>query len=171
MALECLEFMQKEITAETIRELDSETLENILTWQSNGSGTTIDEFRRLDTDMRSKALEFIRDFLVYEELNAGGKDFILVHAGLGNFSPDKDMEDYSLYELVWKRADYEVAYFPDKYVITGHTPTQTIEQNPKPGFIYRKNNHIAIDCGAHFSGGRLAALCLDTGEEFYIPQD
>ncbi len=28
------------------------------------------------------------------------------------------------------------------------------------------NNHIAIDRGACFSGGRLAAICLDTGEEF-----
>ena len=35
------------------------------------------------------------------------------------------------------------------------------------GYIYRKNNHIAIDCGACFPGGRLAAICLDTGEEFY----
>lgn len=55
----------------------------------------------------------------------------------------------------------------DAFVITGHTPTQTIEDNPRPGFIYRKNNHIAIDCGAHYPGGRLAAICLETGEEFY----
>jgi serine/threonine protein phosphatase 1 len=98
MALECLKFMQKEITDETIEELDIKTWENILTWQNNGGKT----------------------------------------------------------------------YFPDKYVVTGHTPTQMIEQNPKPGFIYRKNNHIAIDCGANFPDGRLAAICLDTGEEYYI---
>lgn len=52
-------------------------------------------------------------------------------------------------------------------MVTGHTPTQTIEGNPNPGFIYRYNNHIAIDCGAYYPGGRLAAICLDTGEEFY----
>ena len=33
--------------------------------------------------------------------------------------------------------------------------------------MYRKNNHIDIDCGAYLPGGRLAAICLDTGEEFY----
>ncbi|MGO4865364.1 metallophosphoesterase [Ligilactobacillus ruminis] len=55
----------------------------------------------------------------------------------------------------------------DTFVITGHTPTQTIEDNPRPGFIYRNNNHIAIDCGAHYPGGRLVAICLETGEEFY----
>jgi serine/threonine protein phosphatase 1 len=168
MALECLEFMQKEITDETIEELDIKTWENILTWQNNGGKTTIDEFRRLDADMRMKVLDFINDLLVYEELTVAGKDFILVHAGLGDFSPGKDMEDYSLYELIWEGADYGMTYFPDKYVVTGHTPTQTIEQNPKPGFIYRKNNHIAIDCGANFPDGRLAAICLDTGEEYYI---
>ena len=79
----------------------------------------------------------------------------------------KDIEDYSLHELLWVRADYDVRNFADVYVISGHTPTQTIEDNPRPGFIFRRNNHIAIDCGAHYPGGRLAAICLDTGEEFY----
>ena len=67
----------------------------------------------------------------------------------------------------WDRADYNVTYYPDKYIVTGHTPTQFIKENPNPGFIFRSNNHIAIDCGAHIRGGRLAALCLETGEEFY----
>ncbi len=167
MALECLEFLQQEITDASIEKLDREMLENLNTWQYNGAQTTIEEFRKLDRDMRQEVLDYIKEFLVYEELTVGEKDYILVHAGLGNFSPEKDLEDYSLYELVWKRADYEVTYFEETYVVTGHTPTQTIEQNPRPGFIFRKNNHIAIDCGAHYPGGRLAAICLDTGEEFY----
>ena len=33
---------------------------------------------------------------------------------------------------------------------TGHTPTQAIRNNPNPGYIYRRNNHIAIDCGATY---------------------
>ena len=41
------------------------------------------------------------------------------------------------------------------------------QTNPKPGYIYKKNHHIAIDCGSFIPGGRLAAICLDTGEEFY----
>lgn len=60
-----------------------------------------------------------------------------------------------------------ISAFSDKYVITGHTPTQAIRNNPNPGYIYRRNNHIAIDCGATYPGGRLAAICLDTGEEYY----
>lgn len=167
MALECLEFLMQEITDESIKQLDEKILDNLLTWQFNGSQTTIDEFSDLDFEEKQEVINFIKDFLIYEEVSAGDKEYLLVHAGLGNYSPEKDMEDYSLHDLIWVRADYDVKYFEDVYVVTGHTPTQTIEDNPRPGFIYRKNNHVAIDCGANYPGGRLAALCLETGEEFY----
>ncbi len=167
MALECLEFLRREITEASIAELDAKMLDNLMTWQYNGSKTTIDEFRRLNPDVQQEVIDYIREFQLYEELTVGENDYILVHAGLGNFAPEKDMDAYSLHELVWERADYEKTYFEDIYVVTGHTPTQTIEGNPRPGFIYRKNHHIGIDCGACFPGGRLAAICLDTGEEFY----
>lgn len=167
MALECLEFLMQEITDESIKQLDEKILDNLLTWQFNGSQTTIDEFSDLDFEEKQEVINFIKDFLIYEEVSAGDKEYLLVHAGLGNYSPEKDLEDYSLHDLIWMRADYDVKYFEDVYVVTGHTPTQTIEDNSRPGFIYRKNNHVAIDCGANYPGGRLAALCLETGEEFY----
>jgi metallophosphoesterase len=97
--------------------------------------------------------------------------FVLVHAGLGNFEPDKELWEYELDELVWKRPDYESKYFDDKYVISGHTPTMLIENNPRPGFIYQANNHIAIDCGCSFPGGRLGCLRLDDMKEFYVEGD
>lgn len=167
MALECLEFLRKEITDTSIKELDEKMLDNLVTWQYNGSKTTIDEFRALNPEMQQEVMDFIKEFLIYEELNVAGKNYLLVHAGLGNYSEDKDIEDYSLKELVWDRADYGIEYFDDVYVVTGHTPTQGIENNPKPGYIYRGNHHIAVDCGSCFPGGRIAAICLDTGEEFY----
>lgn len=167
MALECLEFLMKEITDESIEETDEKMIDNLITWQYNGSNTTLDEFYDLDADLRHDVIDFIKDFSAYEEVNVAGRNYLLVHAGLGNFSPDKDIEDYSLHDIVWERADYGIRYFDDTYVVSGHTPTQTIEDNPRPGYIYKKNNHIAIDCGAPFPGGRLAAICLNTGEEFY----
>ncbi len=167
MALECLDFLMKEITDMSIEELDEGILDKLVTWQYNGSKSTIDEFSKLDSESKKDVIDFIKDFLIYEEVSVNGKDYLLVHAGLGNYSSEKDIEDYSLHELIWARADYDVRYFEDTYVITGHTPTQTIKDNPHPGYIYRKNNHIAIDCGVNYPGGRLAALCLDTGEEYY----
>ena len=168
MGLEVLEFLNKEITEDSIEELDVNMTNNIITWQMNGCKTTTKEFHQLSAEERQDVIDFIRDFSVYEKVEVNGQKYLLVHAGLGNYSPEKDIEDYSLYELIWMRADYEQKYFDDVYVISGHTPTQIIEANPKPGYIFRKNNHIAIDCGACFPEGRLAALCLDTEMEYYI---
>lgn len=167
MALECLEFLMKEITDMSIEELDEKMLDNLVTWQYNGSKTTIEEFRALSHEMQLEVIEFIKEFLIYEELTVNGKDFLLVHAGLGSYRPERDIEDYSLKELVWDRARYDIQYFEDVYVVTGHTPTQKIIGNPAPGYIFKGNNHIAIDCGCRRPNGRLAAICLDTGEEFY----
>ena len=63
---------------------------------------------------------------------------------------------------------YDIQYFEDTYVVTGHTPTQGIMGNPRPGYVYRENHHIAIDCGCNRRNGRLAAVCLDTGREYYV---
>lgn len=171
MAMECLDFLVEEITEESLQNMSPTKIDNLINWHYNGCSTTLAEFRHLDPEMRIEVAEYIKDFSLYEEVEVNKTKYLLVHAGLGNYSPRKKMEDYSFYELVWDRADYNVAYYPRRkkfYVITGHTPTMLIEGNPKPGYIYRHKNHIAIDCGACFKGGRLAAICLDTDEEIYI---
>ncbi len=167
MALECLSLLTKEITEESIESFDQAAAGNLISWGQNGSATTIQEFRELSREDQEEILEFIRDFSLYEEVSVDGKEYLLVHAGLGDYSPEKRIDQYSLEELVWSRADYDTQYFEDRYVITGHTPTQHIDGNPKPGFIYRNKNHIAIDCGACMPDGNLAALCLETGKEYY----
>ena len=95
MALECLEFLMKEITDMSIEELDETMLDNLVTWQYNGSKSTIDEFRKLDTEGKMGVIDFIKELLIYEEISVGDKDYLLVHAGLGNYSPQKDIEYYS----------------------------------------------------------------------------
>lgn len=167
MALKCLPFLLKEVTDENLGDLDAGMVEKLLSWQQNGAASTMDEFHRLDAGTRTEVLHFLSDFDLYEEVYVNGTAYILVHAGLGDFRPDKELWEYGLEDLVWERPDYEKPYFPDKYVITGHTPTMTIGSNPRPGYIYKYNNHIAIDCGAGF-GGRLACICLETMEEFYV---
>lgn len=167
MALACLRFLMKEVTEENLEQLDPDIVLDILNWQHNGSDTTLAEFRKLDKEQQEAVVSFMEDFELYEEIHMNGKDYILVHAGLGNFRRNKKLWEYSIEELVWERPNYGKAYFSDKYVIAGHTPTQVIKSNPNPGYIFHKNNHIVIDCGAGF-GERLACLCLDTMEEFYV---
>ena len=168
MACDCLDFLMQEITEESVDAVNEETIGKLLEWQQNGAQSTIDEFHKCDKETQKAIVDFISDFEMYDEIEVNGKTFILVHAGLGNFDSKKEMWDYELDELVWQRPDYDTAYFDDKYVVTGHTPTMSIENNPRPGFIYQANNHIAIDCGCSFPGGRLGCLRLDDMKEFYI---
>ena len=61
-----------------------------------------------------------------------------------------------------------MVYYQDKIIVTGHTPTRHIKCNPKADYIFKGNNHIAIDCGCSYDGGKLGCICLNTMEEFYI---
>ena len=59
-------------------------------------------------------------------------------------------------------------YFPDKYLVFGHTPTPYYTgARLEDARIYRKDMMIAIDCGCA-SGGPLGCICLDTLEEIYV---
>ena len=44
---------------------------------------------------------------LYREVKAGGRDFLLVHGGLGHFSPSRSLENYSRDEIVWCRPEPE----------------------------------------------------------------
>lgn len=168
MMIECADFLLSEINEEIIGELDEKTLDAALDWMRIGGKVTIDEFKHLPVEERQDILDYISEGLIYQELTVGDQDYILVHGGLGNYNQLKTMDDYTLEELIWSRAEYDIEYFPDKYVVTGHTPTYLIAENDRPGYIYRKNNHIAIDCGCASRKGKLAAIRLDDGTEFYV---
>ena len=171
MACECFSFLLQEITQDTVEKMNVEMIGKLLEWQRNGATSTIEEFHKCDKNTQREIVDFISDFEVYDEIEVAGNKFVLVHAGLGNFKPNKELWEYELNDLVWERPCYENKYFDDKYVISGHTPTMMIESNPRPGFIYQINNHIAIDCGCTFSGGRLGCLRLEDMKEFYVERD
>ncbi len=167
VAAHCLKLLSQEITEESLENLDTNSIQVILEWLADGGEASLKDFRALPPDERMDILDYISDFELYTEISVNGQDYILTHAGLGNFSDDKQLEDYTIEELLFMRTDYSKKYFKDKILITGHTPTWLIPENMNPGYIYKGNNHIAIDCGAGF-GGRLGAICIDTGEEFYV---
>ena len=156
-----------EITEENHdKQITPELMEALLMWQMDGGETTIKQFQALSADEREYVLEYFDEFMPYEVVEIGDKTFILVHAGLGNFSPDKELDDYTLDELAFDRSDPDVRYFDDEniFVISGHTPTKYISGKAE---IYQNQNNICIDCGATFDG-KLACLCLDTMQEYYI---
>jgi len=167
MALDMLKTLSVEITDKNYAtHINEELMKNLMQWQTDGGETTIKQFQKLPSDEREYVLEYFEEFAPYEFVKVGSRKFLLVHSGLGNFSEDKDLDDYSLEELTYIRPDFDKKYFEDEnfYIVSGHTPTLAISGKPK---IYKNKNNICIDCGATFDG-KLACLCLDTMEEFYI---
>ena len=159
MASNCLAWLMREVTEESIDNIDAERLRGITEWMSVGGDKTIEGFRKLAMEEREDILDYLSEFGLYEVVHANGETFILVHAGLDDFAPDRDLYDYDLSELIFNKPDYEKEYFSDKYLVTGHVLTM--------GEIMEKNRHIAIDCGAGF-GGKLGCICLETMEKFYV---
>lgn len=136
-------------------------------WRYNGGDPTLALFRSISKQEAAELIDYMADFLPYAEVQMGEKKFILVHAGLGNFSEDKPLDDYDLWDLTHVRPDFYSQYYKDEntFVVFGHTPTPMITQKTE---IFHGANNICIDCAAVFDGGRLACLRLDDMKEFYV---
>ena len=134
-------------------------------WTSDGGDATLKEFAALKSDEKIKVLKYLNAFLIYEEIETGGVQYFLSHT-----VPEKEkMQEFETckwQDFTLGEPDYELQYFDDLTIVTGHTPTGLIEEKCN-GKIYQKNGHIAVDCGAVF-GGKLGCICLDTLEKFYV---
>lgn len=135
-------------------------------WMQEGGAVTAKQFMELDEEEQEDLLDYMEEFLLYAQVKAGRGRFVLVHAGLDNFSPERDLEDYHYSELIYHEPDYNKIYFKDQILVTGHRPTFKIDEQYR-GMIFEKNNHVAIDCGAAY-GERLGAYCLETGKKYYV---
>ena len=167
MASYVLRALNVEITRENAQtHLDGTLMRAILEWQQDGGDVTMKAFRALSPDEREDLLDYIDDAPLYEAAEAGGRTFIMVHAGLGGFAPGRRLREYTAQELAFMRHDHTRRYFddPSVYVVAGHTPTQAVTGKAE---IHIESNNILIDCGAVY-GGRLACLCLDTMREYYV---
>ncbi|MBQ8502841.1 MAG: metallophosphoesterase [Clostridia bacterium] len=145
--------------------LEGEEKEQLAKWLTMKSEKTIADFLSLDEEGREAVLDYFSEFTPYEELEEGGKTFVLAHAGINNFDEGKSLEDYSEEDFVFAKTDYNTPCFSDKYLVTAHTPTVAIGKE-FAGKVYSKKRHVAIDCGCGY-GGRLAAVCLNPLKVFY----
>ncbi len=179
MASCCMDWLLQEVTKDSVEHIDSELMRGLTEWMNVGGSVSIGEFHGLTREEREDIIDYLSEFSLFEEVKAGGKTFILVHAGLANFRPERPLEDYDLSELIFKKADWTKEYFPDKYLVTGHVPTHVayaqergllsseVLEEERKHTIFIRNNNIFIDCGCMY-GGQLGCLCLDTMEEFYV---
>ncbi len=156
-----------EVTEESLSALNTDTMLTYYNWMENGGEITAKQFRALSRDEQANILDYLEDASAYEIVEINQSRFVLVHAGIASFDPQKSLDEYELDDLLWERADYERTYYPDSntFLVTGHTPTASIWDKP---LIYAQHNHLAIDCGCVF-GGNLAAYCFETGQAVYVP--
>ncbi|MBP3395960.1 MAG: metallophosphoesterase [Clostridia bacterium] len=131
----------------------------MMAWAADGGQATLEGFRALDADMREGLLDYLSEATLFEEVEAGGKEFVLCHGGIAGFDPETPLEDYEP-EAFFAETPTGAAFFPDRTLVVGHMPTAS-------GRIEREAGVIRIDCGVK-DGGVLGCLCLETGEEFYV---
>ena len=148
-------------------ELDENLSQMIQVWMSDGGQPTLSGFCKLSPEQRNDVIDYLKEFTLLEGVYVGEKSFVLVHAGLGNYRPDKKLRDYTDEELLFCRPEPSQQYFEDEnlYTVMGHTPTPYFGGKPE---IFKSGRNIFIDCGACNPEGNLACLCLDTLEEFYV---
>ncbi len=166
MALDILKTLLVEITEDNYDSgITDDDIRKLMEWQLNGGDVTMEKFKNVSVSERESLIEYMEEFENYMTLEVDGKKFLLVHAGLGNYEKGKMLDDYTLAELTFSRPMLDTVYYSNKLtVVVGHTPTQNFIEKSE---IFTSGNVKFIDCGAAY-GGRLACLCLDTMEEFYV---
>ncbi len=165
----CLRWLMEEVTDQRLDALTDVQLAALRDWLANGGGPTLKALKGMPQSRRQDILDYIRDMDLYVEIEVSGRSFVLTHAGLDRFAPDKPLEEYELEDFLFGQPTPESVYCPDKTLVFGHTPTRLLWQaagEPPKNEIFRGKGFIGIDCGCGF-GGRLGSLCLDMIEEFY----
>lgn len=158
-------FLFEEVTDSSLERLSKENMMLMESWIENGGMPTIKGFRKLlrkDPELVEGILEYLRDAPLYETLEVGGRGFILVHAGLDNFRPDRPLSDYEPEELLLARPGLDTRYFSDATVIFGHTPTGCFGSD-RAVFT---DTWVCIDTGAAL-GHMPMVLRLEDMQAFY----
>ena len=168
MMLQSLKKLAVDISEASLIDLSDDDFISYYHWLREGGAVTDEQFRQLSHEERRNVLDFLECASAYEMIEDDGKLYILVHAGIQNFDPEKEMDEYNTSDFLWERMDYGKRYFPSVriFLVTGHTPTIMIREDKKP-LVYQENGHIALDCGCVF-GGNLAAYYIEDGSITYV---
>lgn len=161
-------FAFREITAENLDAITPDEMDQLTVWLANGGEVTLRTMKTLmrsDPELVEEILAYCEDAPLYACVEAGGREFVLVHAGLGGFAEEKALSAYTPDELLWTRPEPEDRYFQDRITVFGHTPTLYY------GAQYRRRalhtpTWIDIDTGADGENHPML-LRLDDLQEFY----
>lgn len=165
MLLAC-DFIFENITDAFLEDFDEKKNKLLINYLFNGGGVTLRYLAKLDVEARYKIVDYLRSCPLYKEISVNVENYILVHAGLDNFSPDKKISDYSSNELIWAEPELNDEYYDDVHTVFGHTPTYLFDEKYN-GKIVKTRTWTCIDCGAA-SGNEPVLFCLDDKKEFRL---
>jgi serine/threonine protein phosphatase 1 len=143
-------------------------------WIHNGGQTTLNAIIKNNFLYEEALYKYIKRLPLYKIVDK----FILVHAGLylpNNYESLKIETIMNMQEediMLWDRSSIGDERAIEGYtIIVGHTPAQSITKDYNNVKILHRKGVSYIDCGCVFgerANGKLACLCLDNMEEFYV---
>lgn len=159
-ALKYLDFMKDNEKSD-----DLEMKKGMALWFKNGGYPTAEAFTKLEEEDKDSVLDYLReDFTLFEELEVkGSNEFVLAYAGLGDFDPDRELDDYSPEDLT--NGDYTPnCFFDEKYIVCGNLSDFDPEDDAFEGKIYKSENVIVMN---HALNDRPCCIRLDDMKEYY----
>ena len=163
MLLSCT-FLFQEVTEESLGALTPEQMGMWNTYLQNGGEVTLRALRKLPVETREEVFAYLQEAPLYEAVTAGGRDYLLVHAGIEGFVPGKKLSSYAADDFLWVHPKITDTYFPDILTVFGHTPTGTYGAQYN-GKVLKTETWIDIDVGVGF-GNEPVLLRLDDLQEF-----
>ena len=134
-------------------------------WMYNGGDVTFNTLKIMRPSEIKHIFRYLENCPLYISFGLNGQKFILTHSGFGNFSPEKKLEEYTAYDLVWYRPELNEKFYKDAITVFGHTPT-LYYGNRYQGKAIRTDTWIDIDTGAAM-GLAPMLLRLDDMKEIY----
>lgn len=157
MLLSC-RWIFDELTDDLLDDLNDDRMGMLSAWLANGAQPTLEALKKLQR-LSPEAVDMLFDYLgeapLYDTFSTAAGDFLLVHAGLKDFSSDKKLRQYSRHDLLWTRPALSDRYFDRITTILGHTPT-AYYGDEHAGKVLFTDTWINVD-----TGGNPALLCLD----------
>ena len=163
MLLSCA-FLFQEVTEESLGALTPEQMGMWNTYLQNGGEVTLKALRKLSAETRQEIFDYLQEAPLYEAVTAGGRDYLLVHAGIEGFVPGTKLSSYAVDDFLWVHPKITDRYFPDILTVFGHTPTGTYGAQYN-GKVLKTETWIDIDVGVGF-GNEPVLLRLDDLQEF-----
>lgn len=148
------------------------------------------DIKALSDEERFRLNEFLKGLPLYMEIDSSNFNFnkpiLLTHSGIdADHYVTKQNGDIDVCKSIEKAAgDREFKYLIsndihyasksdrsrfDRYIICGHVPTISLNEDGTSG-IYKTKNYMCIDSGSGFRdrGGKLSCYCLNNDKVWYV---